>query len=228
MRAVASSSPSVRNTPPETIVSVTDIRPHASIAAGVSVFARLPETDSPGRTRLVRFDLDREVLAGVQPPLDTSSRVTFGHLRMLARRSDHLFALPAAVELLSRRDHSEKELQRKLRSRGFSPGAIALALRRVQEQEYQSDDRFALSWTRYRMSGKGVSRTALLAGLARRGVDRETANRAVSAYEEENPDCFSRALRLALQALAGEEETTIVRKLARRGFDVVEIRRSLS
>ncbi len=258
MRAVASSSPSVKNTSPETPVRIIAIRPHPSIGAGVSVFGRLVEpankdrdesdprdtfedhghsgrsrrsgrANRSGRSRspVMRFDLDREIFAAADPPLEEAQETTFGALRDLVTRSGHLFAPAAAVDLLSRRDHSEAELRQKLRRRGFSADAIEFALQRMQDYRYQDDDRFAESWVRSRMSGVGRSRNALVAGLARKGVDRETVERAIRQYEEENPDCFREALLNALTSLRGQSEEQILRKLYRRGFDVVEIKKNI-
>ena len=176
----------------------------------------------------MRFDISRDLLSRSGEVLDDSTTTTFGRLRALSLESGHLFAPAVAIDLLSRRDHSEAELRRKLASRGFDASAIAHALQRVQQRDYQSDQRFAASWIRSRMGGSGVSRNSLLAGLARRGVDRETAARAVTRYEEDNPECFSRALSAALRTIETDDSVTKMRKLLRRGFDVVEIRRILA
>lgn len=233
MRAVASSSPSVNQVSPETVVSVSAVRPHATIAAGVCVFVLLPSSDDSSfvwsrgasRTpRLIRFDLDREIASRADPPLSVDSSTTLARLRELERSSGRTFAPARAVEILSRREHSEEELRRKLLLQGFSSDAIDHAVERVQQRDYQNDERFAEMWVRSRMQGRGTSRAELLAGLARKGVDRRCAREAVAAYEEEFPGCFTRALQEAIRSQNGESEETVVRRLARRGFDVVEIR----
>jgi regulatory protein len=230
VRAVASSSPSVKELSSETVVSVSAVRPHATIAAGVCVFVvPAPEDGFSHRRmpRLIRFDLDHEVAAACDPPLSVDSSTTIACLRELERASGRTFAPSRAVEMLSRREHSETELRRKLLVRGYSPDAIDHAVGRVQDRDYQNDARFAAAWIRSRMQGRGVSRAALLAGLAKRGIDRGCARNAVSSYEDEFPGCFTRALQAAIRAQGEESEETIIRRLARRGFDVMEIRENI-
>ncbi|SIP86840.1 SOS response regulatory protein OraA/RecX, interacts with RecA [Alkalispirochaeta americana] len=232
MRAVASSSPSVKHYPPDTPVVIKRIRPHANIAAGVSVFAALSLNPSPSAEqnrskpliRLIRFDIARDVISRhTGQPVQEGLSLEIDLLRDLAFRSGFLFAPAVAVDLLARRDHSQAELRRKLSARGFSQDAVETALRKVRDASWQSDLRFASSWVRSRMSGRGTSRRALLAGLASRGVDRETAAAALEEYEEENPECFRRSLQLTYERLAGQNKETIIRKLLRKGFEVVEI-----
>ena len=90
----------------------------------------------------------------------------------------------AAVRLLARREHSRSELERKLTDRGFSDGPIEEALAGLAEAGLQSDRRFAESWVRQR-AGRGYGPRRILAELAERGVDGETAQ---IALDDEAPD----------------------------------------
>ncbi|POR00968.1 hypothetical protein AU468_08845 [Alkalispirochaeta sphaeroplastigenens] len=175
-----------------------------------------------GQSRLIRFDIAREVLSRVDP-LEEGALVTIGFLQDLVRASGFLFAPALALDFLARRDHSQAELRRKLLARGFSREAVEETLRHVRDASWQSDLRFARSWIRSRMSGRGTSRNALLAGLASRGVDRKTASRALEEHEEEDPGCFERSLQMIYDRLAGQKRETIIRKLLGKGFEVVEI-----
>lgn len=56
----------------------------------------------------------------------------------------------AAIRLLSRREHSQVELIRKLTQKGFDENACHLEVLRLKEQDYQSDSRFAQMFIRSR------------------------------------------------------------------------------
>lgn len=57
-----------------------------------------------------------------------------------------------AVDLLSRREHSEAELRRKLIHKGFAVDAVNVVLKRLQERQWQSNERFAESFFRQRVN----------------------------------------------------------------------------
>jgi len=59
-------------------------------------------------------------------------------------------ALHCGVGLLARREHSEFELRQKLNIREFHVDDIELAIERLLEKGYLSDERFAISTCRYR------------------------------------------------------------------------------
>ncbi len=61
----------------------------------------------------------------------------------------------AAIRLLSRREHSSKELKRKLLEREFDSHTIDNTLISLQDENLQSDDRFAECYVRSKVQ-KGV------------------------------------------------------------------------
>ena len=229
VRAASSSSPSAKHITPEHPVKIDSIRPHATVAAGVSVFAWWDPLRGPGsawdpdgaspdaerpprnktrprhlRVRLFRFDIDRNV-ASTSGVRDLSlSR--FGELQALVVRSQSTFVVAAAAEILARREHSERELRTKLRRKGFDRTACDLAVERLSARGYQSDERFADAWIRASMRGKGRSRQALAARLAEKGLDRTLAERAISRFERDHPGCFEEALARHVDAMAGSGE----------------------
>lgn len=60
--------------------------------------------------------------------------------------------LQQAVGLLSRREHSQRELRRKLHARGAEPDAVERALARLAETGLQDERRFAESLVRQRVA----------------------------------------------------------------------------
>ncbi len=78
-------------------------------------------------------------------------------------------ALHCGVGLLSRREHSEFELRQKLNTREFSVDDIELAIERLLEKDYLSDDRFAQSTCRYR-ANRGYGWRYIANELKQKGV----------------------------------------------------------
>lgn len=228
MRAVASSSPSVKRTPSDTPTEVVSIRPHASLAAGVCIFGRMASSEDRPRGRMVRFDIDRVVLHEADPAVHVGDTVEFGYLQHLVRQGEETFVVSVVTELLARREHSTADLHRKLTMRGFSVEAREYAIERMISAGYQSDERFAAEWVRSRMQRKNVSRAALLAGLQQAGVGRRDAEMAVDQYETEHPNCFEEALIAAIAAMGAASREQKYRRLIQRGFENAHITHHLS
>ena len=68
------------------------------------------------------------------------------------RKQDGRSVYDKALGLLARREHSARELKAKLAQRGHAADEAGTALDRLQEANYQSDERFAASLARRRAS----------------------------------------------------------------------------
>jgi regulatory protein len=80
-----------------------------------------------------------------------------------------------AIKTLTRRDHSEAELRRKMGVKGISSGAVDETIERLKNLGYLDDRRFALRWAESAArNGKGYG-SRLRFELNRRGIDEETA-----------------------------------------------------
>jgi regulatory protein len=75
-----------------------------------------------------------------------------------------------AVRLLSRREYTRKEIRQKLDQRGFTGGLIDKLLEQLISNGYQSDERFAEHYTRFRAS-KGYGPKRIRLELQEKGVD---------------------------------------------------------
>jgi regulatory protein len=98
-------------------------------------------------------------------------------------------ALPAALRLLARREHSEAELAERLGRKGFADASIAAAINRCRDLGYVDDARFALERARSLMrNGRAVGHR-ILADLKARGVSEADALAALEQagreFEEE-------------------------------------------
>lgn len=86
------------------------------------------------------------------------------------------------LRLLGGRAHSRAELQQKLGRRGYTPEEVDAAVARLDELGYVNDLSFAEGLVRVRSASRGPR--ALSAELARRGVGRAQADRALAGYDE--------------------------------------------
>jgi len=102
-------------------------------------------------------------------------------------------AYAVSVGLLVRREHSARELARKLRLRDFESRVIESVLERLAMERLQSDERFTEIYLRQR-SEKGYGPQRICAELGERGIDdRLIAARLREAEAEGEIDWFERA-----------------------------------
>ena len=138
-------------------------------------------------------------------------------------------ALQAGLRLLARRDHSRRELERKLLRRGHEADEIASALIRLAELGYMDDAAFASGLVRRRSSSRGP--LALSAELAGKGIERSLAEAALALFA---PDAqLEAATRIAERLYAAgpplgyrEALDRIGSKLMRRGYSAGIVRQA--
>ncbi len=73
------------------------------------------------------------------------------------------------IRLLTRREHSQRELLDKLAIKGYDHAAVQAVLDKLVSEGWQSDDRFAESYARYRIK-KGFGPVKITYELGLRGV----------------------------------------------------------
>jgi len=133
-----------------------------------------------------------------------------------------------ALGLLVRREHSRKELTRKLTSRGIEDEAAQAAVDKLTEAGWQDDTRFAENLVRMR-ANTGYGPIHVRAELGTHGLDSEQITAAMDTFE---CDWTEKARDLVRRRFgeAGPQDLAQRRKaadlLARRGFDGDSIRRA--
>jgi regulatory protein len=148
----------------------------------------------------------------------------------LVLESRHEIVYDKGMELLARREHSRKELKLKLVSRGFPEDDVQAVLIRLGETGALNEDRFAQRWLETRLRKKPEGASLLDAGLARKGVDRDTRVRALRDVQREFPELWETALERAGEALRkrSPDTETLTARLQRRGFGWSEIKRFIN
>ncbi len=131
-------------------------------------------------------------------------------------------AYDKAVELLTRREHTEKELKDKLAGKGFGDDEIRSALDTLRSEGYLSDSRFAEVFLRSRLRKTAEGKPLLLLRLSEKGVDRNTASEMVNSVWE-NEEYIPALVRewCKLSGKYGEEKAEA--KLRAKGFSSSEI-----
>ena len=144
-------------------------------------------------------------------------------------------AYQSALGLLTRREHSRRELSRKLRARGVEPGDAEAALEKLGEQQFQSDARFAAMLVRSRIAA-GHGPVRIRAELAaQHGIAADDIDAAIAAeVETEALDWDQQASAQLQRRYGGRPATDPAERqkraafLLRRGFPANVARRAVA
>lgn len=133
-----------------------------------------------------------------------------------------------AIKLLARREHSARELTRKLAARGHDQEEIAQALESLRRQRLQSDERFAAEYVRSRRaSGFGPVRIRL--ELQERGIDRAVLSAVLQEADWVQRCAEVRAKRFGVEPVQNAtERARQQRYLAYRGFTAEQMAAALN
>ncbi len=139
----------------------------------------------------------------------------------MARQREEPSAYQRALGLLVRREHSRKELSRKLKAKGVEREDADSALDKLNKQDFQNDARFAETLARSRVSA-GYGPNRIRAELGTHALSREDIDAAMEAIET---DWLVTALDIISRKYGNKDlsDQAIRRKatdfLLRRGFD---------
>lgn len=124
----------------------------------------------------------------------------------------------AAVRLLSRREHSTRELREKLIRKGWPREITEPVLSRLQEDGLQSDERFAESFVRSRVA-RCHGPLKIRAALQQRGIHSPLTDNLLSPLEHRWPELALQALGTEIPARDDRDgRARAYRRLCRRGF----------
>jgi regulatory protein len=134
-----------------------------------------------------------------------------------------------ALALLARREHSRRELTRKLAARGFPDDVVSPALEKLERTGALADARFTDSFVRSRI-GKGQGPQRIRAELAQRGITDDEADGVLRAADV---DWLATIRAVRAKRFGPElprdyvERARQARFLQYRGFDSAQIRAAL-
>ena len=141
-----------------------------------------------------------------------------------------------ALNLLAARPYSTRALHRKLVQKEYSAHEVKEAVDRLLENGLLNDARYAEQYARSKILSTGASKRRLQQDLYRKGIKGDVATEAIaSVMDQEEVDPAAVIERVAKKKLAqlGDLEPVVLRRrlfafLARRGYDVDEIKRVVS
>ena len=162
-------------------------------------------------------------------PFRDGDDVTEEELASLKASSDAERAHESALRMLTARAHGEQELYRKLRQK-YDAAAAQNAVDRCKEAGLIDDAAFAENLAESLLSKKGWSPERVKTELICRGVDKETAENAVSALDIDRDSGIM--MLLAKMRITDDspekDKARAVRRLLNAGYHIGEIRRYLS
>ncbi|MDI6743478.1 MAG: regulatory protein RecX [Smithella sp.] len=130
-----------------------------------------------------------------------------------------------AFRLLSLRPHSEKELEKKLREKGFPAVVIKETLEKLHDLKYLNDASFANQWTRNLVVNKLWGNRKVIASLREKGVAAELIDSSIETAREELPEeeaietlIKKKTAKRKTSALDFKEKQKIFQSLMGRGF----------
>ena len=131
-----------------------------------------------------------------------------------------------ALEYISRRRMSCKELERKMLDKGYEEETVAYCVNWLLENRFLNDESYAGAVVRH-YAGKGYGPGRIRAELSRRGIERELWDTAMDEFPEDT----SKIDKFIASRLTDPEDRDQVRKISaalyRRGHSWEDIRRAL-
>ncbi len=132
-----------------------------------------------------------------------------------------------AVSLLSRRDHSVKELMMKLKQKGYEEGSEE-AIEKLINGGYVSDERFARLYVRELHTLKKYGKRRIEQELYRKGIDRNTVREVLEETDFDESELVTLIERKYGRYLDTEKGVAkAVNGLLRMGYSYGEIRDAL-
>lgn len=139
-------------------------------------------------------------------------------------------AFNAGAQLLSRREHSSKELYEKL-LKNYTPEFAAEAIAKLQEIGMLNDERFAKMYADELYEKKGYGKRRILFELNSKGIDRETAENIAEELfcEEDNIQRIVDIIKKKYYNIENDEKQRrrACAYLMRAGFSGSEIRQAM-
>jgi regulatory protein len=130
-----------------------------------------------------------------------------------------------AFRLLSLRPHSEKELEKKLREKGFPAVVVKETLEKLHDLKYLNDASFANQWARNLVVNRVWGNKKVIASLREKGVAAELIDSSIEKAREELPEeaaieflIKKKAAKRKTAALDFKEKQKIFQAMMGRGF----------
>jgi regulatory protein len=176
-----------------------------------------------------RFALSLALSLAQEKDLHAGGTIDEPELQALRAEDERRTAYDAAINLLSYRPRSEKEIRQRLRRRNVAPEVIDETVERLRAAHYLDDAAFAQFWRESRDTLSPRSGHLIRSELLYKGVDADTATSTVEGLDDE--EAAYRAAAKRLKSLQRDDYDVFRRRLGgfltRRGFSYDVVRRTL-
>ncbi|MCD5390288.1 RecX family transcriptional regulator [candidate division NPL-UPA2 bacterium] len=181
----------------------------------------------PGRRSLF---IDGSFLCGVDEEivlklnLEVGQEVNQAQIRRIIFKEEARKAKDYALNLLSFRPRSTREVRDRLKRKDYDEKVIEEAVENLKRIGLINDEEFARSWAQSRMQSKPMGRRLLEQELRQKGIDKEIIEVASEAtYGQHDEETLALTLaKKKLKSYRGLDDLTIKRRLygylGRRGF----------
>ena len=124
----------------------------------------------------------------------------------------------SALRLIARAEQNSLGLTAKLERRGYDSAVVRAVVSRFLDRNLLDDQRYAESWSRSRLSlKKAISPQRLLAGLRQRGIDRNSAGKALDHVLDPETE-YALLLKYIDKSLRGKKALHLRAQLKYEGF----------
>ncbi len=192
-----------------------------------------------GRFDKIHIHIDGEYLTTIDSAYWYSSgyvsgdEITQGELAAFRDAADSRRAFNAGADIISRREHSQKELFSKL-CKKYSPEVAQGAVERLCELGMVSDERFAEMYTQELYFKKGMGKRRILFELSLKGIDKALASDTVEKIiSQDDEDIVQRIVDIISKKYYNIENDEKQRRrawnaLQRLGYSPSDIKRAFS
>lgn len=191
-------------------------------------------TYKDGKKDKIHIYIDQEYSLTVDRDFFLSQGIKNGYeiscdeLNELTSKINARRAFNKAVDLLSRRDHSKKELSDKLKQKGFGSDFDEV-FEKLESYGYLDDERFARNYTKQLIEFKSFGKMRIKQELFKKGIDRDLISEILEEIQiDENDlvDLIERKYKRNLYDEKGVKRT--FNTLVRLGYSYSEIKSALS
>lgn len=133
-------------------------------------------------------------------------------------------AINVSYRTLSYRNRSRKELEQKLKEKGFKKDIIQKTITYLQERNYINDREFARQWGQLKIAQSFYGKYLLERELHQKGIDPDTSNEVIEElYREADEIKIAEQLSIKKMKLYKNLETEVAKRrlvslLQRKGF----------
>ncbi len=161
------------------------------------------------------------VTAVVATGLKKGQYLTDSQIEKLKSQDERAKAYNRALRFLGYRARSQREIERYLEDKGYSPGAVTATVERLLGERYLDDEAFARAWLEDRKRFRPRGQQALRYELKQKGLGDEIIDAALADLDE--MELAWKAVERKLDQWGSLDQTNFKKKLfgflGRRGFD---------